>query len=94
MHIITVTFQIRPEHMAAFLPAMQANALASVQDEPGCQQFDVCVSLDDPNRVFLYEVYDSPEAFQAHLATPHFQAFNQRTAPWVESKQVQGFQRP
>lgn len=94
MYIVTVSFQIAPAHLGEFMPAMQANASESVASEPGCHQFDVCVSLDDPNRIFLYEVYEDARAFQAHLATPHFQAFNQRTAAWVESKQVQTYQRP
>ncbi len=93
MYIVTVTFQIKPAHLAEFMPAMQANAADSVQLEPDCHQFDVCVSLDDPNRIFLYEVYENAAAFQAHLAMPHFQAFNHMTAPWVESKAVSLYAR-
>jgi len=49
---------------------------------------DVCAALDNLNQVFLYEVYESAKAFQAHLAMPHFKTFNALTAPWVESKTV------
>ncbi len=94
MYIVTVTFQIKPAHIAAFMPAMQANANESVLREPDCHQFDVCVAWDDPHRVFLYEVYESAEAFQAHLAAPHFNTFNALTAPWVESKTVNTYTRP
>jgi (4S)-4-hydroxy-5-phosphonooxypentane-2,3-dione isomerase len=88
MHIVTVNFQIKPEHQAAFMFAMHANAKESLRLEPACHQFDVCVALDDPYRVFLYEVYESAAAFQAHLDMPHFKAFNAQTAPWVASKSV------
>ncbi len=88
MHIVTVSFQIRPADMAAFMPAMQVNAKESLLREPDCHQFDVCIALDDPNRVFLYEVYTSADAFQEHLSMPHFKAFNALTTPWVESKAV------
>ncbi len=88
MYIVTVSFQIKPEHRAEFMPAMQANAADSVLLEPECHQFDVCVALDDPCRVFLYEVYESAAAFQVHLTMPHFQVFNSLSAAWVESKSV------
>lgn len=88
MYVVAVTFQIQPTWQAEFLRAVQANAAQSLQAEPGCLQFDVCVSLADPNQVFLYEIYTSAAAFQAHLATPHFVAFNQETQAWVEHKAV------
>jgi len=93
MYIVTVSFQIKPAHMAAFMPAMQANADESLLREPDCHQFDVCVARDDPNRVFLYEVYTSAEAFQAHLTMSHFKTFNTQTTPWVESKAVNLYAR-
>ena len=54
---------------------MDENARASVREEPGCRQFDVLQDLDNPNHVVLYEVYDSAEAFQAHMGMPHTQTF-------------------
>ena len=32
-------------------------------------------------------------AFDAHLASAHFQSFNSLTTDWVVSKQVQSFER-
>ena len=93
MYIVTVSFQIKPAHLAEFMPAMHANAQESVQSEPGCHQFDVCVAQNDPNQVFLYEVYESAEAFLAHQATSHFQHFNAFTALWVSGKTVKLFSR-
>ena len=47
----------------------------SVGDEPGCRQFDVLTSPDEPSVVVFYEVYDSRKDFDAHLATPHLERF-------------------
>ena len=63
MYVITVLFSTSAEHASEFLQAMVANARTSVAEEPGCRQFDVCVSDRNPNDVFLYEVYDSKAAF-------------------------------
>ena len=42
MYVVTVEFVIKPEQVEAFAPLMAANAAASVRDESGCSQFDVC----------------------------------------------------
>ena len=93
MYVITVLFSIKPEHTSDFLPAIAANARTSVAEEPGCSQFDVCVSASNSNDVFLYEVYDSKAAFDAHLASTHFRQFSESTAAWVTAKVINAFER-
>jgi (4S)-4-hydroxy-5-phosphonooxypentane-2,3-dione isomerase len=89
MYVVTVEFTVKPQHREAFMQAMAANAHASLAREKGCTQFDVCTSEQDPCHVFLYEIYQSKEDFQAHLATPHFAEFNQNTGMWIDKKLVQ-----
>ena len=93
MYVITVLFSTSPEHASEFLQAMVANARTSVAEEPGCRQFDVCVSDRNSNDVFLYEVYDSKAAFDAHLASAHFRQFSESTAAWITAKDIQAFER-
>ena len=35
MYVIIVDFEIKPDHLASFLPLMAENAAASVREEPG-----------------------------------------------------------
>jgi quinol monooxygenase YgiN len=91
--VIVAEFEVRPDSVAAFLEAAIADASASVANEPGCRQFDVTVQEDQPNRVLLYEVYDSAAAFDAHLKTPHLAAFRDRIEPMVASRQVRRLTR-
>jgi (4S)-4-hydroxy-5-phosphonooxypentane-2,3-dione isomerase len=94
MHIVAVVFNIHAAHYRAFVDAVVSNASASVANEAGCYQFDVCEAPSaDAHQVFLYEVYGSPEDFQAHLAAPHFLQFNALTTPWVIDKTVSLFKR-
>ncbi|WP_282047222.1 putative quinol monooxygenase [Roseibium album] len=88
MFAVTVQFQIRDGMFETFMPLMIENAKASLEGEPGCRQFDVCSDPDRPNEVFLYEIYDDAAAFQAHLKTPHFQAFDVQVAPMISEKSV------
>lgn len=85
--VVTVAFRAKPEHRERFREAMLENAAASRTAEPGCRLFDVCESADG-SEIFLYEIYDSEAAFQAHLATDHYRRFNAATTPWVADKRV------
>ena len=39
----------------------------------GCLRFDICMRKDEqPDHVFLYEVYESPEALEIHRSTEYF----------------------
>jgi (4S)-4-hydroxy-5-phosphonooxypentane-2,3-dione isomerase len=93
MYVVTVEFDILPPHQAEFMRAMTLNAATSLAEEPGCRQFDVCASMKHPEEVFLYECYDSEQAFNLHLASAHFIAFNALTVPWVSGKIVRTYKR-
>ncbi len=90
MFAVTVTFNLKPGAQKAFLPLVTENAVVSLREESGCQQFDVCIG-DDPETVFLYEIYDDQAAFDVHLGTLHFKSFDQATSGMIASKTVQTY---
>ena len=92
LYAVVVFFQVRPESRDAFRTAILENAAASLRDEPGCRTFDVCEDAAS-GEFCLYELYDSPKAFQDHLATGHFRAFDALCRDWVTSKRVLKYDR-
>lgn len=87
--VILVEFECHPGAEPEFRRLVLENAAASLRDEPGCRQFDVLTPESGPgSRIVLYEIYDDAAAFDAHLATPHFAAFNEASAPLVAAKIV------
>jgi len=92
MFAVTVFFTIKPDHMARFLPLMRQNAATSLQEEPGCQQFDICTDPSVPDTVFLYELYDDCAAFDQHLASGHFKRFDASVADMIINKRIQLFE--
>ena len=93
VYAVTVHILVKSEFASEFREKMLNNARASRDGEPGCRQFDVTVSSEDPNHFFLYEIYDDEAAFDAHRATSHYRDFIAATAPWIVSKNAQFFQR-
>ena len=88
MYAVCVTFEIKAGRMSDFLPLMQENARTSRLVEDGCHQFEVATDPDRRNAVFLYEIYSDRAAFDEHLASPHFQAFDAATSDMIASKAV------
>ena len=92
-YVVVAEFEVKPEAIDAFVAAAIADASASVANEPGCRQFDVTRSNEQPNRILLYEVYDSEEAFDAHLQMPHLAIFREQIEPLLLSRQVRRLTR-
>jgi quinol monooxygenase YgiN len=88
MLVICVEFEIMPRHLDDFLVAMRKNAAQSHALEAGCQQFDVCQDQQNPNTIFLYEIYDDEAAFEAHKSAPHYHEFNHAIDGMVVKKSV------
>ena len=91
-YAITVEFILMPGAMAAFRALIDENAQSSMDNEPGCQRFDVLLPDGNADTIFLYEIYDNKQAFDAHLKTAHFQVFNQQSAPLVKSRSITAYE--
>ena len=63
------------------------------RQEPGCLYYQAQRSLDDPNLFFLYEQYTDRAAYEAHMATPHFEEHVRGKAiPNLESRERSFYQ--
>jgi len=92
MFVVTVSFEVAAAHTAAFLARVGKQAADSLEREPGCHRFDVCIDPDRPGRVFLYEIYADAAAFGAHLETANLKAFEREAGPMLVSKTVETWQ--
>jgi (4S)-4-hydroxy-5-phosphonooxypentane-2,3-dione isomerase len=88
LFVVVVVFQLKPGARPEFRRLIDANADASVRDEPGCLQFDVLEPEEEDDRVLLYEIYSDKAAFDAHLQTEHFKVFNSDSAALCFQKSV------
>ena len=82
MYIIVAPIQIKEGHKEEFIKALLEDAQGSVRDEPGCLRFDVVQDGGEPNRIWLYEVYQDEAAFQAHTQAPHFLKWRDTVRDW------------
>lgn len=86
--VVMVDFRLKSGALAEFRQMVDANAYASVRDEPGCRRFDVVEPQGEADRVLLYELYDDEASFDRHCRTKHFAAFDAQSSPLVAEKIV------
>src|SRR5207245_5124004 len=72
MIAIWVKVRIKPDMREKFLKAIEADALGSERDEPGCLRFNVLQDEKDANVYYFFEVYKDQAALEAHRNTPHY----------------------
>lgn len=58
------TIELVAEKVREIIPITQA--------EPGCIEYRIAQGVENRECFYGYEVFDSPESFQAHLASEHF----------------------
>ena len=90
-YAITVDFRLKPGARQEFRALIDANARDSCRNEPGCRRFDVLAPTGEDDRILLYEIYDDRAAFEAHIKTSHFAAFDKASAALVVEKKVAEF---
>ena len=89
--VVLAEFEVKDGRIEEFLALARDDSMHSVKDEPGCRQFDVIVSPEEPNVVVFYEVYDTRKEFDAHLTTPHLDRFAAGHAEMIVAKRPARF---
>ncbi|MEX0958383.1 MAG: putative quinol monooxygenase [Burkholderiales bacterium] len=87
-HAILVEFTLHEDAVERFMPLMLENARASLEQEPGCDRFDVLHRAGKPNEIVLYEIYRDRAAFDMHLKSSHFLQFSAATAGFIKDKRI------
>jgi (4S)-4-hydroxy-5-phosphonooxypentane-2,3-dione isomerase len=85
LFVLVVSLKVKPDRVAQFLAAIDANAAAS-GEEPGCRRFDVVRDNADRHHYLLYEMYDDEAAYQAHRRAPHFAVWRRAAADCVDEQ--------
>ena len=75
---LIVILEIDPARLDEFADCVRQQGEAS-RREPGCRRWEASRKLDQANVFTLAELYDDAAALQAHLESPHFKRWVERT---------------
>jgi quinol monooxygenase YgiN len=68
--------------------ALQEQMNAAIQLEPGVLSYTVVADKKDASSITIFEVYASLEAYQSHIATPHFKKYKETVKNMVTSLEL------
>lgn len=85
---LIIVVEVDPEKTEMFREYLCEEVSDAVSKEPGCRDFVVSQSKEEPHVFTLAEFYDDPAALEAHRLTPHFLLFQDRvkTHELIKSK--------
>ncbi|MFI8376427.1 putative quinol monooxygenase [Pseudomonas helleri] len=79
---------IDPEQLVAYTTAVREEMEDSIRLEPGVLAIYSVAEKDKPNSLRFFEIYASDEAYQAHIASPHFKKYVAITQPMILSRKL------
>ena len=77
--------EIDPAQLGPYLAALREEVETSIRVEPGVLTLYSVQVKGAPWRVRLFEMYADSNAYDAHIASPHFQKYKTGTAAMVRS---------
>jgi quinol monooxygenase YgiN len=77
--------EIDPAQIDAYKAAVREEIESSVRAEPGVLALYAVSDKDNPAYVIVLEMYADREAYEAHLAAPHFKTYKAATQHMVRS---------
>jgi quinol monooxygenase YgiN len=77
---IIATIETVPGKREEYLKHLKAHGQRCLANEPGTLKFEILTPQNEADTIMLYEVYASPEAFDAHWTGPSLQQVKQDAA--------------
>lgn len=82
-----VTLSIKPRSTEKVLDVINKYAV-HVRKEHGCERLDVLIDPKVKNTIYLYEIWSSPQAHEAHLQSEGFKGWKEYSDPLITSFEV------
>ncbi len=87
-HLIVIATIVAKPGKEAETEAVLRALIEPTRHDPGYIQYDLHVDLEDARCFLFYEVWESREALDRHLDTPHLNAFKARVPELVETLEI------
>lgn len=84
--VLVVELDMKPGQRDAYLARARQHRENVLKNEPGCHRFDLIVPAEDPDKMFLIEVYADQAALDHHLNTPYMKAYLDDTGPMIANR--------
>ena len=80
--------KVDAKQLALYQVALNEQMNTAIQLEPGVLSYTVVADKKDASSITIFEVYASLEAYQSHIATPHFKKYKETVKDMVLSLEL------
>ena len=88
--ILFVEFEFNAKDIALAKELLTDMQNQSLDNEEGCISYDILLSGEQPNTIFIYECYENEVALKKHNSTPYFKSIvEKKLAPIIKSQKIQ-----
>lgn len=79
---------VDPAHLPAYRAALAEEVRDSMEREPGVRALYAVFEKEDPTRLTILEIYQSRDAYEQHIKSPHFIKYKEGTLHMVTSLEL------
>ena len=84
-----VEFQFEEKDMSLAIELLTTMQNKVIENEEGCIVYDILLSEEEPNTIYLYECYENKTALDIHNKTPYFNSIvEKQLAPLIKSQKI------
>lgn len=88
-YVILVEFALDGARVDEAIELLSDIQLQTLENEEGCLVYDVLLSEEDPTKVFIYESYESEDAYKVHSNAPYFKEIVlKKLKPLIKSQKI------
>lgn len=88
-YVILVEFTFADENLEEAIELLSDMQMQTLENEEGCLVYDVLLSEEDPAIIFIYESYESEDAYTVHCNTPYFKEIVQKKLqPLIKTQKI------
>jgi quinol monooxygenase YgiN len=69
--------KVDPARLDQYNAALQDQMKTAIRVEPGVLTYYAVADKADPSSITILEIYASKEAYESHIATPHFKKYKE-----------------
>lgn len=84
-YVLISVFKIDEAKVDEAIDQLSDLQLNTLESEDGCLIYDVLLSDDDPTQAFVYESYESEDAYNKHVKSKHYiDIFTKKLKPLIK----------
>lgn len=91
MFVVLAVYDVEPASADRFRRTFLAHVRTSLGEDEDCLRFDLADDENVPGRFLSWQIFTTKDAFDAHVATRHQEAFERIIAGWVRAKSVETY---